>query len=194
MTATLALLFAVAGGAAYAVDKIGSHDIVNGTIRSIDLKNRKAVRGPDVKRNSLSGRQIDERTLNSGPIARVVGGETGSCVLQLAPQNCIVERLSLSRPSRLLVITTGNQESLGGRGQASCRVVVDGTAEPLAVNPGEAATDNTGLTATNGFARTFSPGDPLSAGQHTIALSCKRLFGHVRIDSPTIAAVAVGAG
>lgn len=194
VTATLALVFAMAGGAAYAVDKINSHDVVNGSIRSIDLKNHKGVRGVDVKRNSLKGRQIDEGTLESGSIARVVGNETGGCVLDLAPRNCVSATVAMPASSRLLVITTGNQESIGGRGQASCRITIDGVSEPLAVNPGEAATDNTGITATNGFARTFLSRDPLPAAQHTIALSCKRLLGKVRINSPTIAAVATGAG
>ena len=55
VTATLALLLALGGGAAYAVDKINSRDVVNGSIRSVDLKNHKAVRGIDVKRNTLTG-------------------------------------------------------------------------------------------------------------------------------------------
>jgi hypothetical protein len=194
VAATLALLFAIAGGAAYAVDKINSHDIVNGSIRSIDLKNRKAVRGADIKPNSLTGRQINETTLKPGSFARIVGNETGACVLRLAPRNCISTTIGMSRRSHLLVIATGNQESINGRGQASCRITIDGRPEPLVVNPGEAATDNTGATATNGFARTFFSKDALSAGQHTVALSCKRLLGGVRIDSPTIAAVAIGAG
>lgn len=194
VTATLALFFAMAGGAAYAVDKINSHDVVNASIRSIDLKNHRGVRGIDVKRNSLTGRQIDEGTIKTSSIARVTGSETGRCVPPVAPVNCVQTSLALGRPSRVLVIATGNQESLGGPAQASCRVRIDGVSEALAVAPGERATDNTASTATNGFARTFVSRDPLSAGQHTIALSCKRLLGKVRINSPTIAAVATGAG
>jgi hypothetical protein len=194
IAATLALLFTIAGGAAYAVDRINSHDILNGSIRSVDLKNRKAVRGTDIKPNSLTGRQVDEGTLRPGPIARAVGNEIAFCVPSVAPSNCVSTDVAMSRPSHLLVIATGNQESLGGRGQASCRIAIDGRAEPLAVNPGEAATDNTDATATNGFARTFFSKDALAAGKHTVALSCKRLLGGVQIDSPTIAAVAIGAG
>jgi hypothetical protein len=50
VTATLALVLVLAGGTAFAVDKIRSRDIANNSIRSVDLKNRKAVRGKDVKR------------------------------------------------------------------------------------------------------------------------------------------------
>jgi len=31
-------------------------------------------------------------------------------------------------------------------------------------------------------------------GQHIVALSCKRLTGQVRINDPTIAAIAIAAG
>ena len=194
VTATIALILAIGGGAAYAVDKINSHDVVNGSIRSVDLKNHKGVRGVDVKRDSLTGKQIDEQQLNGSAIARVAGAETGVCALQVAPKSCVVETLTLASRSRALVIATGNQESLGGPGQASCRISIDGHAQPLAVDPGEVASDNTALTATNGFARTYLSPTPLSPGLHRVALTCKRLAGNVRIDSPTIAAVAVGAG
>jgi hypothetical protein len=194
VAATLALLFAMAGGAAYAVDKINSHDVMNDSIRSIDLRNHKAVRGLDVRRNSLTGRQIDEETIRASSVARLAGAETGQCLPPLAPANCVQASLVLNRASRLLVIATGNQESIGGPASASCRIRIDGVSEALAVAPGELARDNTASTATNGFARTFFSKNALSSGQHTIALSCKRLLGQVRIDSPTIAAVAIGAG
>jgi len=64
----------------------------------------------------------------------------------------------------------------------------------LAINPGEQPTDNTSPTATNGFARTFISKDPLAAGQHIVALSCMVLSGQVRINKPTIAAIAIAAG
>ncbi len=194
VTATVALLLAVGGGAAYAVDRINSRDVVNGSIRSVDLKNHRAVRGVDVKHNGLAGKQIDERRLNSSSFAQTTGNETGGCTPSATPRNCVRATFSLERASRILVIATGNQESLGGPGQASCRVSIDNQTQPFAVDPGEVATDNTALTATNGFARTFVPPDRFSAGAHAVALACKRLTGNVRIDSPTIAAVAVGAG
>jgi hypothetical protein len=193
VTATLALLIAVAGGTAYAVDKIGSHDIANNSIRSVDLKNGKAVRGKDVKPGSLTGRQIDESTLNAGPIARVAGAERGDCVLRTTPQSCAATTIAVSRPSQLLVVATGNQESLGGPAQASCRVAIDGHDEPLAVAPGESKTDNTDVLATNGFARTLLSRFPVEAGRHVVALRCERLLGQSRINAPTIAAIAIAA-
>ncbi len=93
VTATLALLLAVGGGAAYAVERINSHDIVNGSIRSVDLKNHKAVRGVDVERNSLGGKQIDEQRLNSSSFAQVIGNENGGCALLVTPRSCVTVML-----------------------------------------------------------------------------------------------------
>jgi hypothetical protein len=194
VASTVTLILALGGSAAYAVDKIKSHDIVNDSIRSADLKNRAAVRARDVRRNALTGREINERTLDARSITQVTGNETGRCVPLAAPTNCTRASIDLKRASRLLVIATGNEESLGRPAAASCRITIDGVGEALAVAPGEQAADNTSGTATNGFARTFVSPSRLSAGAHTVALSCKRLIGNVRIDSPTIAAVAVGVG
>jgi hypothetical protein len=195
VTATLALLLAVAGGTAYAVDKITSHDIANNSIRSADLKNRKAVRGKDVKPNGLTGRQINEETLHLAATSQVAGNATGNeCMLQSAPRNCVTAAIRVERRSRLLVIATGNEESVGGAAAASCRLAIDGRAEPLSVAPGEARTDNTEINATNGFARTLMSSSPVAAGQHFVALRCERLAGQARIDEPTIAVIAVTAG
>lgn len=194
VTATLALLLAIGGGAAYAVNRITSRNIVNGTIRSVDLRNHKAVRAKDVKRNSLTGRQIKERTLGTRGIVRLGGNETVDCVPASFTvfKICVSTSLDLERRSRALVIATGNQESVGGPAQASCRMSVDGHRETLSVLPGEAVSSDTSRTATNGFARTFVT-DPLESGPHRFALACIRFAGNVRIDSPTIAAVAIGA-
>ena len=78
VTATVALFVALGGGA-YAIDKVHSHDIANGTIRSIDLKNRKAVHAADVKHNGLTGEQIKEPTLDASSFARVAGDEPVDC-------------------------------------------------------------------------------------------------------------------
>ncbi|MGH2965440.1 MAG: hypothetical protein ACRDMH_08670 [Solirubrobacterales bacterium] len=196
VVATLALLLALGGGA-YAIDKVNSHEIVNGTIKSVDLKNRKAVRAADVKRNALQGAQIDEAALDATRFAPVVGDEPVDCDLasSVTLVNCASASVRLSARSRVLIIATGNQETVsGGSGAASCRIRVDNVAESLAVSPGEQSIDNTSGTATNGFARTLVTRDPLVKGRHTVALACKELAGNVRIDVPTIAAIAIGTG
>jgi hypothetical protein len=192
VTATVALFVALGGGA-YAIDKVHSHDIANGTIRSIDLKNRKAVHAADVKRNALTGRQIDERSLDANGFARVAGDEAGDCnPSSSALVKCVSTTLRLKQPSRILAIATAGQESVIGPANAHCEVRIDDEAEPVSVDPGEEASDNTSGAATNGFARTLVSRDPLGRGQHNVALACNQLSGNVRIDAPTIAAIAIG--
>jgi hypothetical protein len=193
--ATLALLFSLAGGA-YAITEINSHDIVNGSIKSIDLKNRKGVKAADVRPNALTGKQIDESTLNGGAVAPIAGDESGDCdpASSTAFVDCAKSTIHLKQKSRLLAIATGNQESNGSPAKAICEVQIDGQSQGLAVQPGEEATDNTSSLATNGFARTVVSRARLPAGSHEVALACKEFSGDVRIDVPTIAAIAVGSG
>jgi hypothetical protein len=189
---TLAL-FVTLGGGAYAIDKVNSHEIANGTIKSIDLKNRRAVRATDVKRNGLTGKQIKERTLNAQSFVRVAGDEAGDCnPNSSALIKCVTTTLRLKGRSRVLAVATGGQESVGGPANAHCEVLFDDEAEPVSVDPGEETSDNTSGAATNGFARTLVSRQPLARGQHNVALACNQLTGNVRIDAPTIAAIAIG--
>jgi hypothetical protein len=191
VVATLALLLALGGGA-YAIERVNSREIVNGTIKSVDLKNRKAVRAADVKRNGLRGRQIDERTLDASEFAPLTGDEAGDCnPSTTAFMNCARGSLRVEAQAHVLVVATGNQESVGGPAKAICEIRIDGHPEALAVQPGEQARDNTSSLATNGFARTVVTADPLAKGTHRIALACKDFAGDARIDVPTIAAIAV---
>jgi hypothetical protein len=194
VVATLALLLALGGGA-YAIDKVNSHKIVNGTIKSVDLKNRKAVRAADVKRNTLKGGQIDESTLNASSFAPAAGDQAANCnPPSSAFTDCASVGLPLAERARVLVFATGNQESLSGPAAATCEIRIDDDPIGLSVQPGEQATDNTSSLGTNGFARTVVTRDPLPKGRHQVALACKELVGNVRIDVPTIAAIAIGAG
>jgi hypothetical protein len=190
--ATLALLVALSGGA-YAIERVSSREIVNGTIKSVDLRNRKAVRAADVRPNGLRGRQIDERTIDAARFAPIAGDEAGDCnPSPSAFTDCASVAMRLRTKSRVLAVATGNQESIGGPAKAICDVRVDKRPQGLAAQPGEQAADNTSSLATNGFARTVVTPDPISRGPHTIALACKELVGNVRIDVPTIAAIAIG--
>lgn len=193
VTATAALFVALGGGA-YAVNEVNSRDIANDSIKSVDLKDRRAVRGGDVKRNALTGKQISEGALNAGKFAPVAGEEAGDCNPSSMFVICASTTLRLEARSRVLVIGTGNQESVGGPAAAICDIRIDGDSQPLAAQPGEEATDNTSGSATNGFARTLVSDGPLARGRHRVALACRELTGNVRIDVPTIAAIAIGSG
>ena len=196
VAAYLALFVALATGGAYAADKITSSEIKDGAIKSVDLKNRKGVKGIDVKRDGLKGEQISERSLNASQFAPVAGSEPGGCNPESAAfVDCASVTLNLQRPSRVLAIATGGQRSdSAAPTSAACEVRIDGTAQNLGAFPGEAATDNTSGTATNGFARTIVTPEPLGSGSHEIALACNQGAGDVRIENPTVATIAIGGG
>jgi hypothetical protein len=189
-----AALFVALGGSAYAVSQITSGEIKNETIKSADLRDRKAVKGPDVKRNTLGGKEIAEQSLDGSRFAPVAGQEAGVCNPQSVTfVECAVATIKLRRPSRLLAIGTGGEESEAGPASAVCEVRIDGTPTPLSANPGEQATDNSSPSATDGFARTVVTADPLAAGAHHVAMACSEAAGDVRIQDPTIAAIAITA-
>jgi hypothetical protein len=73
VVAYLALVL-TSSGVAYAAATIGSEQIIDNSIRSIDLKDGAAVRGIDVVDNSLSGSDIDEHSLNAALFAREDAG------------------------------------------------------------------------------------------------------------------------
>jgi hypothetical protein len=65
--ATIAVFVAL-GGTAWAAVTIGSHNVVDDSLRSVDLKNGMGVKKADVKADTLTGAKIDESTLSQGGI------------------------------------------------------------------------------------------------------------------------------
>lgn len=57
VASTLALLFALGTGGAYAANTIGSSDIIDESIQSVDLKNGQ-VKGADIASNSITSNRI----------------------------------------------------------------------------------------------------------------------------------------
>jgi hypothetical protein len=63
--ATVAVFIAL-GGVAWAAATINSKDVIDNSLKSADLKNRKGVKGADVVPDSLKGTAVDEASL--GPL------------------------------------------------------------------------------------------------------------------------------
>jgi hypothetical protein len=58
----VALVVALSG-TAYAAATVSSHDVVNDSLKSVDLKNGGAVKSKDVVDDPLKGADVDEATL-----------------------------------------------------------------------------------------------------------------------------------
>jgi hypothetical protein len=188
-------LFVAMGSGAYAATRVDSSDIENNSIKSEDLKDGKAVKGRDVVDGSLTGDQIAEGTLDASRFAPVAGAVGGVCDPSSTTfVDCASVTLHLKEPSRILAIATGGEESLGFPAEARCEVRIDNRTTSVGALPGEESLDNTTAGATNGFARTNVTAQPEAAGPHEAALSCNQILGDVKIDQPTIAALAIGTG
>ena len=78
VVSTVALVFALSGGAVYAAGKIGSNEIAKNAIHSRQIKNRQvkrqdiaggAINSGKVSNDSLTGKDIQEATLGEVPLA-----------------------------------------------------------------------------------------------------------------------------
>ena len=70
----LALFLVLCGGTAYAANTIGSADVIDNSLRSVDLKDGSAVTGTDVTDDSLKGADVDESSLGKVPNADKLDG------------------------------------------------------------------------------------------------------------------------
>jgi hypothetical protein len=195
IAATLALVGVIGGGAAHAAGLIGSGDIRNNAVKSADLRNHKAVHGVDVKRDTLTGKQVEERQLDASAFAPMAGTQELDCNPTSSTfVNCAAVGIKLRRASRVLAIATGANYSQEAPAIANCEVRVDGTDANLSQGSGEETTDNTSSLAADGFARTLVTGK-LSKGSHRLALACNQVGDDdVRIGSPTLAVLGISAG
>jgi hypothetical protein len=193
VASTLALVLALGTGTVYAIGEIGSARVKDNSIQSVDLKDGQAVTGQDVRRNTFGADQIDESSLVGSRIVGLRGTEGGTCDPQDSVWiDCVAQSLELDSPSRLLVTATGGYFSEADAAALECEVRLDGQDTALSAGPGEVL-DNTTVGATDGFARTLVT-STIPAGLHTVALACQQIgTPDGRIDSPTIAVIAVAA-
>jgi hypothetical protein len=195
VTATIALVLAAGTGVVYAAGEIGSRELENNSVRTQDLKDRRAVRAKDVQRNTLGGVEIDEAKLEGDRIVGMEGTQAGNC----DPANsiwgdCVSQSITLDDPSQLMVTGTGGFYSEGAAASAECELRVDGQDANVSDGPGEALNDNTSVGATDGFARTLVTGT-IAPGAHTVALACQQIGTEdARLRAPTIAVIAISTG
>jgi hypothetical protein len=195
VAATLALAGVLGGGAAYAGGLVDSRDIQNNSIRSRDLRNHKAVRAGDVRRNALTGKQIREPTLDASQFSAMGGSQELGCnPIDGSFVDCASVTIDLPRRGRVFVVATGANYSEGAPANGNCEVRVNGADASLGQIPGEETTDNTSAVATDGFARTLvTRREP--AGPVHLTLACNQAGSEdFRVAAPTIAAFGLGQG
>lgn len=177
--ATVAVFLSLGAGA-YAVgigrNDVKSRHIADDTIKSRDVKD-KSLRGRDLREETLTFKEIREDRLDVSQFAKI-DSASGSC--QPGSTDfvaCSSLTIGADQTSRLLVVATGGQRSIGGPSRSQCRVVTDGV--PIAAGsafPGESGNTTTGLRAENGFSIT-GVSDRVGKGPHSVVVECNRESG-----------------
>jgi hypothetical protein len=182
----IALVVAL-GGTAFAAIKIGSKQIRN-----------HSVRGKDVKKDTLTGTNIDESSLelaSPAPSSPTIGRsaqQTGACDPETTTfVNCVTVTLTLPRAGRVLLVGDGVAEDQGVPGsEGACRFAADGTVvqgSTISVYA-SAPPDSEDFSAT-------AVTSPLGAGQHVLKLACNQVSPEgIVFEDTQISAVAIDAG
>lgn len=188
-----AALFVALGGTAWAALHVGSKQVVNNSLKSGDLKNRKAVGGKDVIPNSLGRKQVDESSLNPNAFLKLAGSQPqGECALSTTQTTCASVDFNLSRRSTILAIASGGEYGTASPNTASCELHLDDNASVFAseTNPGEENL-NTSQFGTNGFGLTGVTQGSVPSGRHSVSLVCGTANAGTAIHRPAIAALAI---
>jgi hypothetical protein len=96
----LVAVFVSIGGVSWAVATIDSGDVENNSLKSIDLKDGKGVKDPDVVPNSLSGAAIDESSLGEVPSAASADNATDADSLDSVDSTGFVRVISSTTVQR----------------------------------------------------------------------------------------------
>jgi len=194
VTATLALVAALATGGAYAQSRIGTSDIQNRAVTSKKVK-KGTIRNANIRRSAITGTRIREGTLNALQFSALNGSQAGPCTVPDGSlTNCATTMLDLASRGRVLVIASGGAFSQGSPASGTCDITVNGgDIGDVPERPGETSQVNTSTLATNGFARTLVT-PVLAPGPKTFSLACEGSGTDFRLNTATVSAIALTTG
>jgi len=207
VVAMLALIVAV-GGSAYAASKINGKTIKKGS-----------EPGNRLKKNSVTGKQVNESTLGAVPNANkakdanTVGGAslntltiaratTSACDPATATfVDCGTVSLNLPRSGRVLVLANAGYDGSNTNGyRGDCRLAVDGAVVGPTISNGQAVyvpatVGGPGFNANGQVGTGLNVvSDALPAGTHSFALQCNQAGGSIEFPETYVSAVMLGAG
>ena len=179
VVATIALVIAVGGGAAYAANTVFSTDIVDGEVKTADIAT-----------NAVRSTKIAPKQIQSGDVRELdaffeAAANTGICTADSgAPVNCVETTVDTERPGRLLVNMTSSWHTFSlavparpgddptlVRGR--CGLTVDGAQ----IGDQQAAGERSNGVSTHpsgapGSMAITALSGPLAAGRHSVAMFC----------------------
>jgi hypothetical protein len=186
----LALFLVLTGGVAYAANTIGSSDVIDNSLRSIDLKNGAGVKGVDVVDDSLTGDDIIESSLGEVPSATLGGigrwqSHSGQgCDVSTQLYTCAFTTITLPQATRVLLIGTAKVHDSAFSAQGKCL---------LATNLGDIGDSATTFVVDNGANEHISLVAITTQGPGAVdfAIRCMETSGDAVIYDAAIAAVAL---
>jgi len=92
-------LFVALGGTAFAAARIDSRDVINNSLKSVDLKNERAVKGKDVKDGSLAAQEVKGDTLTGSEIDEASLEGVDAMTFDGRPRTEYVARSFISGPA-----------------------------------------------------------------------------------------------
>ena len=180
---TLLAFVVLAGGTAYAVATIGSAEVINESLRGVDVKD-KSLSGADLGVRVRSAKQVND------------GSGAATCGQTVDFDECITVFFNVPRPQRLLLVGsgewTGTSSSTGGN-FGECRFSVGALAQLGLRGFGETSDSP---SAPFNFAMNSVTG-VLDQGSYEIGIDCRDtsgVTGGVRVKNAELSVVALGDG
>ena len=182
VTATVALFIALGVGTAYGVAKIGSADVINESLKGVDVKNR-SLGGEDLGVRVRSDQQVDD------------GSPASTCGQGADFDECITVFFNVPRPQRLLLIGSadwgGHRAPDTNRGE--CRLSVPGLPDLGLRKFGQRS--ETGADLQHRYTVALNAVTPvLDASGYEIAIDCRQTAGLVSVKNAQLSVVALGDG
>ena len=174
---TLAVALAIGGGTAYAVATIGSADVINESLRGVDVKD-KSLSGADLGVRVRSAKQVDD---GSGAAVCGQGPDFDECVT--------VFPFNLPRPQRLLLVGSGAWQGGSGINAGECRFSV-GALHQLGLRK----FSGDGDTASGSNIAMNSVTGVLDQGSYEIGIDCRETLGTMTVRNTELSVAALGDG
>ena len=183
---SLVAVFIALGGTAYAVGTIGSAEVINESLRGVDIKNRSLL-GEDLGVRVRGARQVED---TNNPAA--ICGEDPDF------DQCTTVNFTVPRPQRLLLVGSGewagNSSAGNNKGECSFLITNDFTGADLGLRKfGEAIT---GPSNPSNFAmNSVTPVIP--EGFYDVSITCRDTStgtGGMTVRNTELSVVAIGDG
>ena len=207
----LALFLVLAGGGAYAADKlaknsVGSKQIKTNAVKEAEIADgsvstRKladdAVTAPKLRSGSVGSAEVADNSLNAADLGVRVrserqvddGSPAAVCGTTADFEECVTVFFTVPRPQRLLLVGSGEFQGATGVNAGECSFQVGNLADY-----GLREFSGDGDTATGPNIAMNSVTGVLAQGAYEIAIACREIQGTIQVRNTELSVAALGDG